>query len=93
MRALFSHDHIDRAPLGDMTASLITLLAGYPHVDFKYTHRVGDREFVFETREVREVLGEVPLHEPSVLSGLKQMINSEIIKLREIHNGGYSCQS
>ncbi len=64
--AEFQHSHIDRAPLGDMPATLMTILLAERPVDLHYAHRVNGREFVLDTRELREVLGEVPLTHPKV---------------------------
>jgi len=65
LRASFRHSHIDRAPLGDMAGTLVTFLLGGT-CDLVYRHRVGEREFAFDTAEMRAVLGEVPLSHPEV---------------------------
>ncbi|MGQ9517705.1 MAG: ATP-binding protein [Anaerolineae bacterium] len=64
--AEFQHSHIDRAPLGDMPASLMTILLAERPVEVRYVHRMGGREFVLDTCELREVLGEVPLTHPKI---------------------------
>lgn len=65
--AVFRHDHIDRAPLGDMAETMTTLVSGSPEIDFCYTHTTDNDQFVFDTREVRKELGEVPLNLPDVI--------------------------
>ena len=50
--ATFRHSHPDRKPLGDMAATLATLVAGNPGVDFLYEHREGAEVTQFDTREV-----------------------------------------
>ena len=64
--AEFVHDHIDRAPLGDMAATMITLILGSPAVDFEYRHQVDAAEFVMNTREVKEAFGGLPVTDPQV---------------------------
>jgi len=49
--ATFSYSHPDRKPLGDMYATLETLLAGNRKVDFLYEHRRGANVTRFETRK------------------------------------------
>jgi hypothetical protein len=72
--ATFKHSHIDRVPLGDISATLITLIAGYPEVNLKYEH-VRDKEtFTFSTAEVKKALGDVNINDPNVLSQLKTLI-------------------
>jgi len=45
----FDHNHIDRAPLGDMVATVMTFLIGNPAIDLSYRHRGNDNEFDFDT--------------------------------------------
>ncbi len=65
--ATFLIDHIDRMPLGDIADTMATLIRLNPTIDFLYTHRVEKREFTFDTREVREVLGEVSIADPDIM--------------------------
>ena len=51
--AAFRHSHPDRKPLGDMSATLETLVAANPGVDFRYEHRAGAEVIRFDTREVK----------------------------------------
>ncbi len=51
--AEFRFHHIDRAPLGDVAATIAALIVGYPTVDFVYRHRIEEREIVLDTRELR----------------------------------------
>lgn len=63
----FQRDHIDRAPLGDMVSTLMgALLTDREAWDLKYAHRLDDREFLLDTAEVREVLGDISLKHPAV---------------------------
>lgn len=63
----FRHKHIDRAPLGDMAGTMTTLISGSPKIDFLYRHTKNGKEFVLDTRELKKLLGEVPLDEPDVV--------------------------
>ncbi len=64
--AVFGLSHIDRMPLGDMTATIHTLITMYPTLDFCYTYDIDGRSFTLDTREFREVLGGVSFAEPEV---------------------------
>lgn len=79
--ATFEYDHIDRAPLGDMTETIKTLIWGSPEIDFLYRHTKNGKEFCLDTREIRSVLGGVPLDTPDVLLWLDGYISEG---LREI---------
>ena len=60
--AQFGLHHIDRAPLGDMASTIAGLIQCSPDIDFVYT------------REMRAVLGGVPLSEPSVAQWIREFI-------------------
>ena len=66
--AVFHTDHIDCPPVGDMTATVTTLIQGHPDTDFLFVHRLPDgRTVELDTRQLREILGEVSLAEFEVL--------------------------
>ena len=72
VRATFRHSHIDRAPLGDIPSALLAILLSERPVDLDYTHRVGDRDFQFDTAEIRREIGDVPLSHPRIRDWLFQ---------------------
>ena len=72
--AVFALGHIDRMPLGDMTATIHTLIQGHPATDFLYVYRCGNKEFSLDTREMRAILGDVPLNAPEISSYLKDYL-------------------
>jgi len=65
--ATFRRSHIDRAPLGDMAATLEVLIMGNPLIDFRYTHRLDGSEWVLDTRDLKTELGSLCLGDPTVL--------------------------
>ncbi|MGB9722534.1 MAG: ATP-binding protein [Chloroflexia bacterium] len=73
LQATFQYSHIDRAPLGDMARTLLAvILSG--KCDLSYRHRRGEREFAFDTAEVRAALGGLPLSHPEVRRWLEAFI-------------------
>ena len=66
--ALFRKDHIDMIPLGDVSATLVTLIQGNPDIDFLYRHKAPEGTVELDTRELRDILGDVPLNNPEVLA-------------------------
>ncbi len=79
----FTYDHIDRAPLGDINLTLITLIVGNPDVDFIYKHTINSNEFDFDTKEIKKDLGEISISEPVVIEHIKELIRKEIAILEE----------
>ena len=65
--AVFHTDHIDCPPVGDMVATVTTLIQGHPDTDFLFRHTFGDTVVELDTRQLREVLGDVSLAEYEVL--------------------------
>ncbi len=74
-KAVFGYSHIDRQPLGNMTETMLGLITSYENVDFYYVHRVDDREFVLDTAELKEILGDVPFSNPEVYLWLSEYIS------------------
>ncbi len=81
VRALFYKNHIDFTPLGDIVATMTTLIQGHPDTDFYFCHKKGDCEVVLDTRELREVLGEVPLSEYEVIKWIEAYLNEQYLNL------------
>ncbi|MDR1472170.1 MAG: ATP-binding protein [Synergistaceae bacterium] len=56
--AVFAYDSIDRPPLGDMASTVMVLIMGHPEVNWRYLHKIGNREFSMTTEELVDVLEE-----------------------------------
>ncbi len=75
VRAEFVLDHIDRMPLGDINSTIYTLIRCHPETDFRYLYRYDNRKFVLDTREMREILGDIPLDTPEVSQYMKEYLD------------------
>lgn len=80
--AQFVYDHIDRAPLGDMAATMTSLILGRPAVDFQYRHRVDGSELALDTREIRQAFEGLPVTDPRVFRYIMQTLRSGEERLR-----------
>ena len=72
--AWFDPGNIDMPPLGDLNSSILTLIQGSPDIDFLFTHTVGDQSYTLDTREIREIMGDISLAEPEILGWLSDFI-------------------
>jgi anti-sigma regulatory factor (Ser/Thr protein kinase) len=81
VEATFRYNHIDRAPLGDMAATVGTLIIGNPGIDFVYAHRIDDRDFYLDTREVRKEMQNRSLSDPTVIYHLTESIRCALKEL------------
>lgn len=73
--ATFQASHIDRRPLGNLAETMVALILGHPAVDFAFEHRVDEGVTSFDTREIREQLGEVPITDASVLALIRDLLS------------------
>lgn len=80
--ALFYKNHIDMTPLGDIIATVITLIQCNPHLDFLFTHTASNGEVKLDTRELREVLGDVPLNTVEVIMWIKENLTEQYEALK-----------
>lgn len=78
----FQHSHIDRMPLGDLQATFLQLLIGYPHVHWVFRYRMDEREFCLDDAEIKQTLEDVPLSDPAVISFLRQLISNGFEQVR-----------
>jgi len=72
--ASFVMDHIDKPPLGELEGVITDVAAAYPAVEIQLLLKNGSKQFVFNSREVSQKLGEVPLTEFTVIQWLKEYI-------------------
>ncbi len=75
--ATFFKNHLDFTPLGDIVATLTTLIQGHPDTDFYFRHQNCGTEVMLDTRELREVLGDVSLAEYEVIKWIEAYLNEQ----------------
>ena len=83
LEAEFRHSHIDRMPLGDLASTFLSLLVAHPQIDWTFLYRVTDKtnhshDFLFESGELKNELGDVSLTEPEVLTFLRGVFEEGI---------------
>jgi len=84
MTANFVLSSIDRPPLGDMASTMVSLVVANPEFHFHLEYAVDKEAFVFDTEEIRTVLGGVPLDTPEVLSWIEGYIQEG---MESLHGG------
>jgi len=86
----FQHSHIDRMPLGNLSATFLGLLVGHPdiHWVFRYTAcKDGAEEtFEFDDQPIKETLEGLPLTHPEVLGFVRGMIEEGISETKKVLN-------
>ena len=62
-------------PLGDITSTIHTLVVYHPDTDFVYQYRFNGRSFTMDTRQFRQILGDVPFDTPEVSDYIREYLN------------------
>ncbi len=84
VKALFRTDHLDFTPVGDMCSTVILLITMNLQVDFVYKRSLNGKEFTVDTRQLKQILGDVPLNEPSIVSWITDYIKENTKQLAEV---------
>lgn len=64
--ATFKTDSVDMTPLGDINSTVSLLINSNPELDIVFKRSVNDESFTLDTKQMREMLGDVPLNNPEV---------------------------
>ena len=78
VEAVWQLSHLDRPPLGNMTATVKAILIMNPELLFQYVHKVDDRSFSLDSGEIRAALGDLPLTQPDVLDWIDQYLKENL---------------
>lgn len=80
VKTTFAHNHIDRAPLGNIGDTIIaTITRG--NVDLIYTHQFNTHSFEFSTLEIKKVLDGIPINDPSIILWIRNNIEEGLAEL------------
>ena len=75
--AVFRTDHIDSTPLGDIISTVTTLIHGYPDIDLTFTHAFPDHEVALSTRQIKEMLGDIPINSLEILNWIRDFLEEQ----------------
>ena len=78
VNACYELYHIDRMPMGDLTATIHTLVTMHEDIDFLFTYKVDENEFVLDTGELKEILGGISFKEYEVSNYIKEYLKENI---------------
>ncbi len=75
--ALFHTGHVDFVPLGDVCSTITMLICMNTDRDFLYRRSRDKKSFQVDTRELRVILGDVPLDTPEVREWIQDYITEQ----------------
>lgn len=70
----FKISNIDRMPLGDMCGTIHALVTLNEQIDFVYTFKVDEKSFTLDTREFKEILGDVSFSVPEISAYIREYL-------------------
>ena len=82
VKAIFKTDSIDYTPLGDIDSTVIMLVTMNTDRNFIFRLKVDEKEFTLSTSELKGILGDVPLNEPSVTQWIKEYLHEQTQTIR-----------
>ncbi len=74
----FMHNHIDRPPLGEIEEVIMLIATMKENISLNYKHTTDKGEYIFDTKEIRKTLDEVPITEIKIIKALKEMIKTNL---------------
>lgn len=77
----FAHDNIDRPPLGDIEESIVMACTMNENIDLKYVHITDKGEYVFDTKEIKNVLEGFPISNIKIQKALKELIKNKLLEI------------
>lgn len=72
-----------RAPLGDVNATVGSLIFCCTDVDFVYTYEVDDKSFTLNTKEIKEIIGKIPINNSEVSNFVKAYLKENTDNLNQ----------
>ncbi len=81
VECLFERNNIDRAPIGDISGTILTIMNSLVNCDFLYRHCVNDKSFEFSTLKIKEILEVSNLNSPDILLWIKDYVEESINEL------------
>ncbi len=78
----FQRSHIDRMPLGDLPATILSLAIGFPSIHWVICYQVNDDTFLFDSDPIQRELEGIPLSDPTVLTFLQEYIETGVSQLK-----------
>lgn len=75
--------HIDCPPMGDLAATVALLIQGAPQVEWTFHHATPKGAYTLDTRQLRAVLGDVPLSEPEVALWIREYLQEQEQEIKE----------
>lgn len=79
--ATFQLSHIDRMPMGDLSASIHTLVVFHEDLEIYFRYTVDSRFFELDTKEIREIVGDVSFQNLEVSGFIREYLENNMTEV------------
>ena len=83
INAGLQRSHMDTPPMGDLGQMIMYCIQANEACDYSLSYATDEGEFIFESREIREIMEGVSLNEPEVLIWIREYVDENISNLKE----------
>lgn len=74
----FQRSHIDRAPLGDLADTFLSIIIGSPQIHWILRYQVDSEKFEFDDQPIKDELKDIPLSDPDVIKYIRSTLEEGI---------------
>jgi len=74
----FNLNHPDLPPLGNIRDTMLVLVIGNPDTDFHFQIKNETKEFILDTKEIKQLLDGVPINHPDVITFLSKYLDENM---------------
>lgn len=74
LECMFERNNIDRAPLGNIADTIMTIVNSLNGCEFEYKYFFNNQLFSFSTEEIKKIVGESAIRTPEVLLWIKEYV-------------------
>lgn len=78
VKAKFIKNHIDTPMMGNLVETIATLIQANDNIDYEFKYQNDNICFEMNTKDMKEILGDVKINEPEVILWLKDYIKEGI---------------
>jgi hypothetical protein len=78
VKVVMKNSHLDKQPIGDIAGVISLMVSSNPLIDFTYQHITGKGKYLFNSKEIKKLLEDIPVTDPKVIKFIKEMIQDNL---------------
>ncbi len=81
LKAEFQHTNIDRPMMGDIAGVIVLTAAANEKIRFIYKHTTDHGNYIFDTKEIKDIMDGTSINQPQIIKYLKEMIKENLSEI------------